>query len=213
MMFKSFLNKFDFTNKIIINNKMEKIPLNVDTLTNILLRLELKDLSSMCKTNRQIAHICDNSNFWKAKIRNEFGDKWFDPNNSPIELIEKFYKRKDDRVNYKQYYIDILYNLWKKMQIVIRIDEDEYSKDVWINHYKDRFFAILKRNPDLLPILDNDYHKIITLSSPYVRPYTVGYLKDFPFNECPIEYFQSLSEIFIFIDTLGEDTGIHEGFH
>jgi len=46
--------------------------LSKDSLTNIALRLKLKDLESFCSTNKRFFKICSDPHFWRYRIMNKF---------------------------------------------------------------------------------------------------------------------------------------------
>lgn len=83
----------------------------------ILLNLDMKDLKSICRTNKNLSKICNNEIFWKLKLDTDF------PNIASLDM-------KSNNKTWKQYYKDVFkkYQLFNKNFLTqIRIED----RDVW----------------------------------------------------------------------------------
>jgi hypothetical protein len=96
--------------------------LSKDTLFLIALELDMPSLFSLCNSNKKLnLKLCENEEFWKIKLRKEFG--------SYYEKNRRFLKYKDQYLYLKRVLsINNLNNLLERYKILTDYDHDIFMK-------------------------------------------------------------------------------------
>jgi Leucine-rich repeat (LRR) protein len=140
--------------------------LNIDVFTLIILKLNDKDLLSLCATSKYFNNICKKDRIWNAKIRKNFSQYVKDINNLKSNSTgRKFYE-----------FIKSLINAKTIFKLSISLTELYKENSLYLSNRK------IKEMPDLnlpnlekLYLADNEIKEICNLKLPNLKKLYLAY--------------------------------------